>query len=124
MSYKDDTKWFGFLQFLSFLDTQRFLITFFFFPTGSGWNDVIYGTGSADNVCIPCPIGTYGTAAGVGSCDGLLPAGIRHMPQTNWYKSIGDTSELGFLNKNQSCMEGWHCGYGTDRYKCPVSNTV
>lgn len=46
------------------------------------------------------------------------------MPQTNGYKSIGDTSELGFLNKNQSCMAGWHCGYGTDRYKCPVSNTV
>jgi len=88
--------------------------------SGSGWNDVYYGTGGADNKCIPCPLGTYSLGDGVASCDGLLPANIKHMYVPNSYKVKGDTSPLGFLNKNESCWAGWHCGLGTDRYKCPI----
>jgi len=71
--------------------------------------------------CIPCPDGTYSDQPGSASCDGNIPYGIMHKISLNVYapKTIGDISPLGFGNANMSCFAGWHCGYGSDRYKCP-----
>lgn len=86
---------------------------------GTGYSDVVYGTGNADNNCLQCPWGTYSNVIGAASCDGNIPAGIMHIYAGPSNRVIGDTTALGFLKKNESCWAGWHCGYGSDRYMCP-----
>jgi len=87
--------------------------------SGSGWNDVVFARGAADDTCIKCPYGTYSSTPGAAACTGLIPVGIMHIYADSNYKYIGDTSPLGYLNLNQTCFDGWNCGLGPEnRYKC------